>query len=85
MADTRAARASRRASGRATTKLAAANARGRPRAGRTTERSVAGLHAEHPGEHDDHVDADAGTVASSQISAGKKIYVSLLLVLDVEP
>ena len=59
MADTRAARASRRASGRATTDPAAGNPRGHPRANRTTDHATDEPRVEHPGEDDDYVDAHA--------------------------
>ena len=59
MADTRAAHASRRASGRATTEPATGNARGRPRAGRTAERAMDEPRVEHPGEDDDYINANA--------------------------
>ena len=59
MADTRAARASRRASGRATTEPAAGHPRGRPRANRTTDRATDEPRVEHPGEDHNYVDANA--------------------------
>ena len=59
MADTRAARASRRASGRATIEPATGNTRGHPRAGRTADCATDEPRVEHPGEDDDYVDANA--------------------------
>ena len=59
MADTRAARANRCVSGRATTEPATGNTRGCPRAGHTAERATDEPHVEHPGEDDDYVDANA--------------------------
>ena len=59
MADTRAARASRRASGRATSEPATSNALGRPHAGRAAERATDEPRVEHPGEDDDYVDVNA--------------------------
>ena len=59
MADTRAARASRHASGSATTEPAAGNRRGRPHANRTTDRATDEPRVEHRGEDDDYVDANA--------------------------
>ena len=64
MADTRAARATRRASCRATTEPAAhtTHPRGRPRASRATGCNTAEPRVEHPedddGHHNDHFDED---------------------------
>ena len=58
MADTRAARASRRAFGRATTEPAAGNPRGRPRATHAADRATDEPRVEHPDEDDNYVDAD---------------------------
>ena len=55
MVDTRAARASRRASGRSTTEPTARNPHGRPRASRATDEP----RVEHPGVDDDLVDDHA--------------------------
>ena len=58
MPDTRAAHASRHASGRATTEPAASNPRGRPRASRATDRATDEPRVEHPGENDDYANAN---------------------------